>query len=66
MCTISSAQTTRGANPTLFHITQCKHNVIILYQGETSPLSICLKTDVIICQSEQVDEDISQIILALP
>ena len=64
--TISRAQTIWGVHPTLFHITQYKHNLIILYQGKASQLNICLKADVIIHQSEQADEDLSLLILVLP
>ena len=38
-----------------YYLPQDKHNLIILYQGKASQLNICLKADVIICQSEQVD-----------
>ena len=64
--TIASAQITCRAHPVLSYIPQHKHNLIILYQEKTSQLNTCLKADVIICQSEQVDEDLSQLILALP
>ena len=47
-------------------LSQHEHTLIILYQGKASQLSICLKADVIILQSDQVDEDLSQLILALP
>ena len=63
--TISSAQITCRAHPT-FPIPQHKYNLIILYQGKTSQLNICLKSVAIICQSEQVDKGLSQPILALP
>ena len=62
----SSAQTTQGAHPTLSHIPEHKQDLIILHKGTASQLNICLKADVIIHQSEQVDEDLSQLILALP
>ena len=64
--TISSAQTAQGVHSTLFYIPQHKHNLIILYWGNSSQLNICLKEDVIISHSEQVDEDLSQLTLALP
>ena len=59
--TISSAQFTCGAHPTLSYIPQHKHNFIMLYWGKASQLNICLKAVISICQSEQVDEDLSQI-----
>ena len=62
---ISSPQAIHGTHFTHFHISQHKHNLIILYQGKASQLNICLKADVIIHQSEQVDEDLPQLMLAL-
>ena len=40
-------------------LSQHEHTLIVLYQGKASQLSICLKADVIILQSDQVDEDLS-------
>ena len=50
----------KGHIPLLSNIPQHKYNLIILYQGNASQLNMCLKVDVIIHQSEQVDEDLSQ------
>ena len=54
-----------GHMPTLPYTPQLKQKTIILYQGG-SQMNICLKTDAIIWYSEQVDEYLSQLILALP
>ena len=48
-------------HPTLPYIPLHKNTLL----GEVSMLKICPKVDVIIHQSEQVDEDLSQLILAL-
>ena len=54
------------AYPTLSYIPQHKYNISILYWGKASQLNIWLKVDVIILQSEEVDEDLSQLILVVP
>ena len=55
----------KWAHPALPYTQTCKHNTIILYQGITSQMNICLKANAIICDSGQVDEYPSQFILVL-
>ena len=62
----SSAQSTRGAHCTFSYTPQHKHKLIVLYQGKAPELNICLKADIIMHQSEPVDEYLPQLILALP
>ena len=54
------------AYPTLSYIPQHKYTIIILHQWKSSQMNICLKADVIMHWSEQVDEALSLLILALP
>ena len=61
--TILSAQTFWGALPT--HA-QHKYTFIILYQGRITPIEHLLNADAILPHPEQVDEDLSAPILALP